>query len=95
MVVVTNRHLERTPAIANKWLMKWLTLEIRDINNTSGGTLAILESFDLGIMREVPSGVKTDFGLKKRVESTASGLVTTASASANASECSKMVIPTS
>jgi hypothetical protein len=55
----------------------------------------MLERPDRGIRREVPSGVKTDLGLKKRVVSEVMGFVTTASASAKASECSKMVMPTS
>ena len=65
MVVVTSRYLERTPKIANRLLVKWLRLEMSEINKTSGGTLAILESLDLDIMSKLPSGVKMDFCLKK------------------------------
>lgn len=95
IAVVTSLNLERTPAIAKRLLVKWLTLEIRDIKRTSGGTLAISVKPDRGMRSEVPSGVKTDLGLKNRVVSEVMGFVTTASASAKASECSKMVMPTS
>jgi hypothetical protein len=95
MVVVTSLYFERTPAIARALLVKWLMLEMSEMINTSGGTLTILFRLDRDIMKDVPSGAHICFGLKKRVESIASGFVTTASASAKASECSKMVMPAS
>jgi hypothetical protein len=68
---------------------------MRDMINTSGGTFTILLSAVRGIKNDVPSGVNTVLGFKKRAVSMMSGLVTTASASANARECSKMVMPAS
>ena len=93
--VVTNRNLDRTPRVARKELVKWLKLDINEIKRTSGGTFANRDSVLRLSVREVPSGVKTDLGWKKRTESKVSGRVTTASASANASECSNIVMPTS
>jgi hypothetical protein len=66
-------------------------LEINDISRTSGGTFANAEIVDRVSVSLVESGVKTVCGLKKRVESMANGRETTASASAKASECSKIV----
>ena len=95
MAVVISRYLERTPAIANRLLVQWLMLDMRDINRTSGGTFAMLFKPDLGMRTVVPFGTNTFLGRLNRVELTVKGLVTTASASAKARECSKMVMPTS
>src|SRR5690242_2166175 len=96
IAVVTRRYLERTPAIASKLLVQWLMLEIREISKTSGGTFAMLSRPDFNTTTVLPLGTRTFLGRLNGLDlMTVKDLVTTASASAKASECSKMVMPTS